>query len=186
MGEQFTEITNRHRAFIEAQQMYFVGTAARNGRVNVSPKGLDSLRVLSPTRVAWLNGTGSGNETAAHLAENGRVTFMFCAFAGAPRILRLYGRGAVVLPDSDAWASLAAALLHAPRRRPTVDGRGVALALVAVALGLLAAVAIAGAHPGAVAAARSSRAVLAVAAVCGLLSVALFAAYTPLVSARRS
>jgi hypothetical protein len=106
MGEQFTKITDRHRAFIEAQQMYFVGTAGRNGRVNVSPKGLDSLRVLSPTRVAWLNGTGSGNETAAHLLDIPRITLMFCSFVREPLILRVYGEACAVHCGDSEWDSL--------------------------------------------------------------------------------
>jgi hypothetical protein len=108
MAEQFSEITHRHRTFIQAQQMYFVATAARNGRVNVSPKGLDSLRVLSPTRVAWLNGTGSGNETAAHLLDVPRITLMFCSFVREPLILRLYGRARAVHRGDPEWDSLLA------------------------------------------------------------------------------
>ena len=108
MGQQFSEITDRHRAFIEAQQIYFVATAARNGRVNVSPKGLDSLRVLSPTRVAWLNGTGSGNETAAHLLDVPRITLMFCSFVREPLILRLYGQAWAVHRGDAEWDSLLA------------------------------------------------------------------------------
>jgi hypothetical protein len=108
MAQQFTEITDRHRAFMEAQQMYFVATAARNGRVNVSPKGMDSLRVLSPTRVAWLNGTGSGNETAAHLLEVPRITLMFCSFLREPLILRLYGEALAVHHGDPEWDTLLA------------------------------------------------------------------------------
>ena len=101
-------ITPELKAFIEAQHVFFVASAPRSGQghVNLSPKGLDCLRVLSPSRVAYLDLTGSGNETAAHLHENGRITFMFCAFAGAPRILRLYGTGEVVLPGMAEWAEL--------------------------------------------------------------------------------
>lgn len=89
--------------------MFFVGTAPLSaaGHVNLSPKGLDSFRVLSPSRVAYLDLTGSGNETAAHLHENGRITFMFCSFGKAPMILRLYGRGWVVQPGDEAWEELA-------------------------------------------------------------------------------
>lgn len=86
-----TKITERLAGFIREQHMFFVATAARDGRVNVSPKGLDSLRVLGANRVVWLNGTGSGNETAAHLLDSPRMTLMFCAFTGKPLILRLYG-----------------------------------------------------------------------------------------------
>jgi hypothetical protein len=91
----YTELTDRHRAFIETQQMFFVATAplAEEGHVNLSPKGLDSFAVLGPDRVAYIDLGGSGIETHAHLRENGRICLMFCAFAGKPLILRLYGRG---------------------------------------------------------------------------------------------
>ncbi len=108
MARTYPAITDELRAFIEAQQMFFVASAPLNaeGHVNVSPKGLDCLRVLEPLRVAYLDLTGSGNETSAHLRENGRITLMFCAFASMPRILRLYGTGNVALPDSALWATL--------------------------------------------------------------------------------
>lgn len=91
MGQRFERLNDHHRAFIERQKLFFVATAAREGHVNVSPKGLDSLRVLDDRTVLWLNGTGSGNETAAHLLDTPRMTVMFCAFEGNPLILRLYG-----------------------------------------------------------------------------------------------
>ena len=106
MATKYDEITDRLRTFIEAQQMYFVGTAARDGRVNISPKGLDSLRIVSPTRVVWLNGTGSGNETAAHLLDTPRMTIMFCSFVREPNILRLYGTARAVHADDPEWAGL--------------------------------------------------------------------------------
>ncbi len=106
MSKSFPELSAEHQAFIAAQKIFFVGSAAREGRVNLSPKGLDTFRVLSPRAAGYLDSTGSGNETAAHLAENGRVTFMFCAFAGPPLILRLYGRGRVVFPRSPDWSTL--------------------------------------------------------------------------------
>lgn len=93
--------------------MYFVGMVAADGRVNLSPKGLDSLRVLGPGRVAWLNVTGSGNETAAHILQPPRMTLMFCAFEGPPLILRLYGQARMVQPDAPdraQWADLFPAL----------------------------------------------------------------------------
>jgi hypothetical protein len=110
MGKVIETITPEIQAFIEVQPVFFVATAPlnREGHVNLSPKGLDCFRILSPNRVAYLDLTGSGNETAAHLQQNGRITFMFCAFAGAPRILRLYGSGYVVLPDDPAWTGLRA------------------------------------------------------------------------------
>lgn len=92
------EIPDRLREFIERQKIFFTGTAMEDGRVNVSPKGMDSFRVLGPNRVMWLNLTGSGNETAAHLAHKNRITIMFCAFEGAPMILRIYGQARVYHP----------------------------------------------------------------------------------------
>lgn len=106
MATQYEQITERLQQFIEGQQMFFVGTAAPDGRVNVSPKGLDSLRVLGPNRVVWLNGTGSGNETAAHLLQNPRITVMFCAFEGKPLILRLYGTARAVHDGDADWDDL--------------------------------------------------------------------------------
>jgi len=108
MGQQFSEISERLRTFIEAQHVYFVGTAARDGRVNISPKGLDSLRVLGPDRVVWLNGTGSGNETAAHLLDVPRMTIMFCSFDTKPLILRLYGTARAIHAGDAEWAELLA------------------------------------------------------------------------------
>ena len=106
MARQFQDINDTLRRFIEAQKIYFVGTAAADGRVNLSPKGLDSLRILSPTQVIWLNLTGSGNETAAHIQENSRMTLMLTAFDGPPMILRIYGTARVVhLQDAD-WEQL--------------------------------------------------------------------------------
>ena len=96
-------ITDELRAFIEAQQLFFVATAplAADGHVNVSPKGLDCLRVLGPLRVAYLDLTGSGVETIAHLKADGRITLMFCAFDGSPKVVRLYGRGRVHEPGDE-------------------------------------------------------------------------------------
>lgn len=92
MGKKFDKITPELQEFIADQKVFFVGTAMREGRINVSPKGMDTLRVTGPNRVVWLNLTGSGNETAAHLLESNRMTIMFCAFHGRPLILRLYGK----------------------------------------------------------------------------------------------
>lgn len=110
MAKPHDHITPELRAFILAQRMFFVATAplSAGGRVNVSPKGLDSFRVLGDTRVAYLDLTGSGNETSAHLEENGRITLMFCALEGAAKIVRLYGRGRTVLPGGDGWEELTA------------------------------------------------------------------------------
>lgn len=89
--------------FISNQQIFFVSTAAKGGRVNVSPKGLDSLKVLNDTKLIWLNLTGSGNETAAHILDTNRMTIMFCAFEGKPKILRLYCRATAINPDHELW-----------------------------------------------------------------------------------
>lgn len=91
MGKKMTEIPEPIQEFIKKQKVFFVGTAAPTGRVNVSPKGMDSFKVINANKVVWLNLTGSGNETAAHLLQNNRMTIMWCAFEGAPMILRLYG-----------------------------------------------------------------------------------------------
>lgn len=103
MSEFFTAITDQQRAFIEKQPVFFVATAAESARINLSPKGMDSFRVLGPNLVAYLDVGGSGNETHAHLAADGRITVMFCAFEQPPLILRLYGRGKAVLPQDDEW-----------------------------------------------------------------------------------
>ena len=108
MARTYDMIDETQQAFIARQLIFFVASAplSGEGHVNMSPKGLDSFRLLTPNRVAYLDLTGSGNETSAHLAENGRITFMFCAFNGPPNILRLYGRGAVALPGSALWDEL--------------------------------------------------------------------------------
>jgi hypothetical protein len=93
------------RKFIERQKMFFVATAAADGRVNVSPKGMDTLQIIDDHKITWLNLTGSGNETAAHLAESPRITLMFCAFEGDPMILRVYGTARVLHPRNASWDS---------------------------------------------------------------------------------
>ena len=108
MAKFHTQIEDHHQKFIESQHMFFVSTApiSGGGHINLSPKGLNSFRILSPAKVAYMDIVGSGNETSAHILENGRITFMFCAFDGPPNILRLYGRGAAVLPGDAAWPVL--------------------------------------------------------------------------------
>ena len=105
MGKLFTRIESQHKDFIERQKMFFTATAplSAEGHINLSPKGLDSFRVLSDTSVMYLDINGSGNESSAHMLENGRITFMFCAFDGPPLILRLYGKGRTVLPGDPEW-----------------------------------------------------------------------------------
>lgn len=121
MAKQYGEITPKLQTFIAQQHLFFVGTAAADGRVNVSPKGMDTLRVLSPQRVVWLNLTGSGNETAAHLLENPRMTLMFCALAGDPLILRLYGQAKTFHPRDPEWIALSALFEPLPGARQVID-----------------------------------------------------------------
>lgn len=121
MGTRYETIPDRLLEFIAAQRMFFVGTAAPDGRVNVSPKGMDSLRVLGPDRVVWLNVTGSGNETAAHLLESPRMTLMWCAFEGQPMILRLYGTARSVYAGDAEWDELMGHLDPIPGARQILD-----------------------------------------------------------------
>lgn len=109
MAKFFDYIHSQHREFVEKQKMFFVASAplSAEGHVNLSPKGIDSFRVLSDSRVAYMDIIGSGNETSAHVLENGRITFMFCAYEGPPNILRLYGHGRTVLPGGPDWDELA-------------------------------------------------------------------------------
>ncbi len=103
MSNHYSELDETLKFFIQKQKMFFVGTAGVDGRVNVSPKGLDSLRILNSKQVAWINYTGSGNETAAHILECNRMTLMFCAFEGKPNILRLYGKAQAIHPRDSEW-----------------------------------------------------------------------------------
>src|SRR5580704_17502951 len=106
MSKMFTRIVPSLKEFIERQHMFFTASAAADSRVNVSPKGSDCLRVIGPNAVAYLDQTGSGNEAAAHLRADGRLTIMFCAFEGPPLILRLYGRGRTLPEGSDEYERL--------------------------------------------------------------------------------
>ena len=106
MAEKFEQLDDKHKIFIQAQHLYFVGTAGAEGYVNVSPKGMDSFRIIDDSRVAWLNLTGSGNETAAHILENGRMTVMFCSFDKQPLIMRLYGHATMVHSRDERWDEL--------------------------------------------------------------------------------
>jgi predicted pyridoxine 5'-phosphate oxidase superfamily flavin-nucleotide-binding protein len=117
MSKVFPEIDAALRSFIEAQKMFFVATApAGEGHINLSPKGLEMLRVLDARSVAYLDFVGSGAETIAHLRENGRIAIMVCAFTGAPRILRLQGRGEVIEPGDADYAELRARFSPGPAR----------------------------------------------------------------------
>ena len=106
MAKFFSTLNPEITEFIQQQLVFFTATAPENGRLNLSPKGMDTFRIVDSTTVAYLDLTGSGNETAAHLAENGRITFMFCSFSAKPLILRLYGMGEVVRPNNPKWPTL--------------------------------------------------------------------------------
>jgi len=121
MSQFHPAITEDHAAFISRQPVFFVATAAADGRINLSPKGYDAFRVLAPNRVAWLDLAGSGNETHAHLAADGRITVMFCNFEQPALILRLYGRGRPVLPQDAEWEPLAAQFTLLPGTRQIFD-----------------------------------------------------------------
>jgi hypothetical protein len=122
MGKFHDSIKPAHKEFIEKQHMFFVATAplSANGRINLSPKGLDCFRVLSDQQVAYMDLISSGNETSAHTLENGRITIMFCSFEGAPNILRLYGKGFTVLPGSEQWNEFASHFTIYPSTRQII------------------------------------------------------------------
>jgi hypothetical protein len=117
VSEFFDHVTEGQRAFIARQPVFFVATAAADARINLSPKGMDSFRVLDATRVAFLDVGGSGNETHAHLAADGRITIMFCAFDRPALILRIYGRGRAILPQDAGWDAAAAPFTLLPGTR---------------------------------------------------------------------
>jgi hypothetical protein len=121
MGQKFDALSEKHIRFIEEQKIFFVATATADSRVNVSPKGMDSFRVLGANRVAWLNLTGSGNETAAHVQQSPRMTIMFCAFEGAPLILRLYGTARAIHQGNDEWEELFPLFKPLPGARQIFD-----------------------------------------------------------------
>jgi len=112
MSTFLDQITPELAKFIRAQPVFFVATAAPGSRINLSPKGMDTFRVLDEKRVAYLDLTGSGNETAAHLLHDGRITIMFCSFDSNAEIARIYGRGAVIRPTDARWGELIA---HFPK-----------------------------------------------------------------------
>ena len=117
MADFSDALTDEHIAMIEQQPMFFVATAAPTGRINLSPKGYDAFRVLSPKRVAYLDLGGSGNETHAHLAADGRITIMFNNFQQPANILRIYGRGVPILPQDEGWENLASHFTLLPGTR---------------------------------------------------------------------
>ena len=121
MADFFDALNDDHIAFIAKQPMFFVATAAKDSRINLSPKGYDAFRVLGPQRVAYLDLAGSGNETHAHLVADGRITIMFNNFANPALIMRLYGTGQPVLPQDDGWQHLAAHFDILPGTRQIFD-----------------------------------------------------------------
>lgn len=121
MGKQYDSLSAQLIEFIAQQKIFFVGTAAGDSRVNVSPKGMDSLRVLGGNRVIWLNLTGSGNEASAHVQQDPRMTLMFCAFDGPPLILRLYGSARVIHPRDADWPALSGHFDALPGARQIFD-----------------------------------------------------------------
>lgn len=121
MAKQYAALTDEHVHFIAAQKIFFVGTATETSRVNISPKGMDSFHILAPDRIAWLNTTGSGNETSAHVQLCPRMTVMFCAFEGNPVILRLYGSAKVVHRADPDWESLFERFSPLPGARQIFD-----------------------------------------------------------------
>jgi hypothetical protein len=122
MGKVYERLDDDLAAFLGRQHVFFVGTApdSPDGHLNVSPKGLDTFRILGPDTVAYLDLTGSGIETVAHLRQNGRITLMFCAFEGRPQIVRLYGQGRVVEPGDPGWDELIARFPDYPGARSVV------------------------------------------------------------------
>lgn len=123
MAQTFEGIPDEFARWLEVQPVFFVATATTDpdARVNVSPRGLDTFRVLGPNRVAWLDLTGSGVETIAHLKEDGRITLMFCAFDGSPKVVRLYGRGRVHEPGDDVHDEMRPRLPDLPGARAFID-----------------------------------------------------------------
>ena len=121
MSKFYTKITNRLQKFIETQKIFFVATAPNSGRINLSPKGMDSFKVMHENRVLWLNVTGSGNETAAHLLENQRITIMFCSFEKTPNILRLYGKGKEIKQKDEGWNEVVSLFPETPGTRQIFD-----------------------------------------------------------------
>lgn len=121
MAQRYNELSDSHIQFIANQKIFFVGTATAESRVNISPKGMDSLRVLGNRRIAWLNVTGSGNESSAHVQHHSRMTMMFCAFDGPPLILRLYGTATVVHKRDPEWDALFSLFPPLPGARQIFD-----------------------------------------------------------------
>lgn len=121
MGKLLPELDDASIKFISEQKIFFVATAPAEGRINLSPKGIGTFKVVDNKRAVWLNLTGSGNETAAHLLENKRITVMFCAFEGKPNILRIYGSARPVYPRDESWNKLIMLFPELPGTRQLID-----------------------------------------------------------------
>lgn len=121
MSDWYKSITSEMKEFIAEQKVFFVATAPNDGRINLSPKGMDTFRVLDRHRVIYLDITGSGNETAAHLLENGRITIMFCSFDKTARVMRLYGRGRAIHPGDATWSEYLAMFPPEPGVRQIME-----------------------------------------------------------------
>ncbi|MDP1767579.1 MAG: pyridoxamine 5'-phosphate oxidase family protein [Nitrospirota bacterium] len=133
MAQRYRELSDAHIQFIAKQRIFFVGTATTDSRINISPKGMDSLRVLGNGRIVWLSVTGSGNETSAHVQQQPRMTMMFCAFDGPPLVLRVYGTATVVHPRDPEWRELLSLFPPLPGARQMFD---VAIDLVQTSCGM--------------------------------------------------
>ncbi|AFZ20655.1 pyridoxamine 5'-phosphate oxidase family protein [Allocoleopsis franciscana] len=120
MAKFYTEIHPSLQEFIKDQKIFFTATAPEQGRINLSPKGIDTFRCIDSQTVAYLDLTGSGNETAAHLIENGRITIMFCSFSEQPMILRLYGQGRVIHPRDQEWQTVSPLFESLPGKRQII------------------------------------------------------------------
>jgi hypothetical protein len=121
MSDWFKSITPEIKRFIAEQKVFFVATAPHEGRINLSPKGMDTFRVIGNKRAIYLDLTGSGNETAAHLLENGRITIMFCSFDKTARIMRIYGRGRTIHPRDEEWDEYLAMFPEEPGVRQIME-----------------------------------------------------------------
>lgn len=120
MADFFTQLDKKLQSFIEAQKIFFVATAPEEGRINLSPKGMDTFLVLNEKQVCYLDLTGSGNETAAHIQHNPRITVMFCSFDKQPLIMRLYGTAKVILPSDEAWTEVVKQFTLLPGSRQVI------------------------------------------------------------------
>jgi hypothetical protein len=121
MGKQLQKLTPSLQKFISVQKIFFVATAMNKGRINISPKGIDTFRILDDKKICWLNLTGSGNETATHVLHDGRMTILFSAFEGPPKIVRLYGTASVLHPGDVEFGALSTLFPEIPGMRQIFD-----------------------------------------------------------------